>query len=281
MKQHLKSLLLTAAIITSPVLSDAQAQVAIEDGFDTKEETVLDAPGESGQVMLSLDDLKEIRRNDYRVTAETTKVTFILLGVLFAILLCTMTYILCKLYRIQMMLQSIQKNCEKMKEMEIEDAIAHNYHPETFQEKDPKEEMLPGFGEEKKNTEIRKMAAPYWIEEKNGVVIPLLDIVLDAKNASQKAKNWKDARTIIKSLNRRMFTRDEAYILLWQKEEINTILKEHNGDLMDSIYWTNECVPNGKRVWVANFSPNFSEYQLSLIMRTPTRGELIRGVRDL
>jgi len=147
MKQYIKTLLLSAAIITTPVLSNAQAQVAIEDGFDTKEETVLNAPAENTQVILSLDDLKEIRRNDYRVTAETAKVTFMLLGVLFTLLLCTLAFQLYKLYRIQMMLQSIQKNYEKMKEMEIEDAIAHNYHPETFQEKDPKEEMLPGFDE--------------------------------------------------------------------------------------------------------------------------------------
>lgn len=147
MKQYIKFLLLSAAIITTPVLPSAQAQVTIEDGFDTKEENVLNAPAENGQVILSLDDLKEIRRNDYRVTAETAKVTFILLGVLFTLMLCTMAFQICKLYKIQMMLQNIQNSCEKMKEMEIEDAIAHNYHPETFQEKDPKEEMLPGFDE--------------------------------------------------------------------------------------------------------------------------------------
>ena len=147
MKQYIKTLLLSAAIITTPVLPSAQAQVTIEDGFDTKEENVLNAPAENGQVILSLDDLKEIRRNDYRVTAETAKVTFMLLGVLFTLLLCTMTFQICKLYKIQMMLQSIQNSCEKMKEMEIENAIAHNYHPEAFQEKDPKEEMLPGFDE--------------------------------------------------------------------------------------------------------------------------------------
>lgn len=133
---------------------------------------------------------------------------------------------------------------------------------------------------QKKNTEILRMAAPYWSEEKNGVVIPLLDIVLDAKNACKTAKKWKDARPILESLNRRMFTRDEAYILLWQKDEINAILKEHNGELMDGFYWTDECVPNANKeskVWVAIFSPHASD----LLMRFPTRYELVRGVRDL
>ena len=130
---------------------------------------------------------------------------------------------------------------------------------------------------QKKNTEILRMAAPYWSEEKNGVVIPLLDIVLDAKNASKTQKKWNDARPILESLNHRMFTKDEAYILLWQKDEINAILKEHNGELMDGFYWTDEYEPYESKVWVAYISPRSSD----LLMRIPTRYETVRGVRDL
>ena len=78
---------------------------------------------------------------------------------------------------------------------------------------------------------------PYWDEERGGVVIPLLGIVLDAKNLLDDA-SWTTARTMCAAASTRMFTKHEAYILMWQKDEINAILKEHDGDLLDGCYWT-------------------------------------------
>ena len=78
---------------------------------------------------------------------------------------------------------------------------------------------------------------PYWDEERGGVAIPLLGIVLDAKNLAKK-EDWSSARTLCAAAGQRMFTKSEAYILMWQKDEINAILKEHNGDLLDGWFWT-------------------------------------------
>lgn len=77
---------------------------------------------------------------------------------------------------------------------------------------------------------------PYWDEERGGVAIPLLGIVLDAKNLAKE--DWSSARTLCAAAGQRMFTKSEAYILMWQKDEINAILKEHNGDLLDGWFWT-------------------------------------------
>ena len=78
---------------------------------------------------------------------------------------------------------------------------------------------------------------PYWDEERGGVVIPLLGIVLDAKNIAND-ENWDSARTLCAAAGQRMFTKKEAYVLMWQKDEINAILKEHHGDLLDGWFWT-------------------------------------------
>ena len=78
---------------------------------------------------------------------------------------------------------------------------------------------------------------PYWDEELGGVAIPLLGIVLDAKNLAEK-EDWSSARTLCAAAGQRMFTKSEAYILMWQKDKINAILKEHNGDLLDEWFWT-------------------------------------------
>lgn len=84
---------------------------------------------------------------------------------------------------------------------------------------------------------LKDMIAPYWSEERGGVVIPLLGIVLDAKNLLDDA-SWTTARTMCAAASTRMFTKQEAYVLMWQKDEINAILKEHDGDLLDGCYWT-------------------------------------------
>ena len=84
---------------------------------------------------------------------------------------------------------------------------------------------------------LKDMIAPYWSEERGGVVIPLLGIILDAKNIAND-ENWDSARTLCAAAGQRMFTKREAYVLMWQKDEINAILKEHDGDLLDGCYWT-------------------------------------------
>ena len=84
---------------------------------------------------------------------------------------------------------------------------------------------------------LKKAIAPYWSEERHGVVVPLLDIVLDAKNIAND-ESWDSARTICAAAGQRMFTKQEAYILMWQKDAINAVLKEHHGDLLEGWFWT-------------------------------------------
>ncbi len=95
---------------------------------------------------------------------------------------------------------------------------------------------------------------PYWDEELQGVVIPELRFVLDAKNLDNgRFHNWEEAQELAASAGKRLFTRDEAYILLYYKDKINSILGEHEGDLLDDFFWTSQ-EPSRAGAWYVNFS---------------------------
>ena len=105
---------------------------------------------------------------------------------------------------------------------------------------------------------------PYWDEERGGVAIPLLGIVLDAKNLAKE--DWSSARTLCAAAGQRMFTKSEAYILMWQKDEINAILKEHNGDLLDGWFWTDtedeDPEYSATYAWYVTFGSGYFSYSL-------------------
>lgn len=108
---------------------------------------------------------------------------------------------------------------------------------------------------------LHKQAAPYWSDEKNGVVIPLLGVVLDAKNMSDKLQTWDKARALCAEAGRRMFTRQEAHILMWQKDRINAILQEHQGDLLDGWMWTDtEHEFSAAIAWCVYFGSGYFTY---------------------
>lgn len=80
---------------------------------------------------------------------------------------------------------------------------------------------------------------PYWDDELDGVVIPQLRIVLAAKNLDKgKEHTWEDAMAMAEAAGKRLFTRDEAYILAYYKDNINALLEAHGGDLLDGFFWT-------------------------------------------
>ena len=125
---------------------------------------------------------------------------------------------------------------------------------EKFPSKAARDRRLKEFGEDPKvilDDFYRK--APYWDEERNGVVIPDLDVVLDAKNLCEGYKSWANAMDLAKVSDKRLFTRDEAYYLLWQKDTINKILLEHGGDPLDDYFWTSQEFSR-QVAWFVSFS---------------------------
>lgn len=81
---------------------------------------------------------------------------------------------------------------------------------------------------------LKEMIAPRWIEEQQGVYIPLIDKVLLKDNVLSMP--YHDYMSYAKERNVQIATKEELLQMYLQKEEINNILKEHNGDLLDGWF---------------------------------------------
>lgn len=77
--------------------------------------------------------------------------------------------------------------------------------------------------------------APYWDEERKGVVIPLIGKVLHAK-CHGKA-DWEGAKKLAEKAGGELFSKKEGYILAYYKDEINELLEAHGGDKLEDWNW--------------------------------------------
>lgn len=77
--------------------------------------------------------------------------------------------------------------------------------------------------------------APYWDEERNGVVIPLIGKVLHAKCLGEA--DWEGAKKLAKEAGGELFSKREGYILAYYKDEINELLEAHGGDKLEGWNW--------------------------------------------
>lgn len=77
--------------------------------------------------------------------------------------------------------------------------------------------------------------APYWDDERKGVVIPLIGKVLHAKCLGEA--DWEDAKKLAKEVGGELFSKKEGYILAYYKDEINELLEAHGGDKLKGWNW--------------------------------------------
>ncbi|MBQ8482856.1 MAG: hypothetical protein IJ504_00965 [Bacteroidales bacterium] len=111
---------------------------------------------------------------------------------------------------------------------------------------------IPESTRTEKTTELKDDIAPYWSEQHNGVVIPLLNKVLDAKNLSKKPQNWLKNKELAEQAGKEWMTREDFHILYWQRNEINAILAEHEGDLLEGWFASSsEC--SNYHHWIVDF----------------------------
>lgn len=107
---------------------------------------------------------------------------------------------------------------------------------------------------------LAQLIAPIWDKEYGGVYIPLLNIILQPKNLLDEEGGryhaWEKAMSLAEKAGGRLFTRDEANVLLWQKEAINAILEAHGGDPLSSYFWSSSEY-NEPLAWYVNFSSGY------------------------
>lgn len=111
------------------------------------------------------------------------------------------------------------------------------------------------------NDKLKELIQPYWVEEQHGVYIPLIDKVLLKNNVPEMP--YGDYMEYAKSNGVQIATKDELLQMYLQKDEINKILREHNGDMLDS--WFGSSSEYGLYYeWFVNFGSGFCYYATKL-----------------
>lgn len=96
---------------------------------------------------------------------------------------------------------------------------------------------------------LKGMIAPRWCEEQNGVFVPLIGKVLEAKNLTPELMNWYDFMDLARSKGKQVATIEELLQMWLQRDEINAILKEHDGDLLEGWFGSSsEYNRRGERI---------------------------------
>lgn len=99
--------------------------------------------------------------------------------------------------------------------------------------------------------------APYWDEERQGVVIPLIGKVLQAKCLGEA--DWEGAKKLAKKAGGELFSKKEGYILAYYKDEINELLEAHGGDKLEGWNWCSSEYSE-LNAWNVNFSDGYVHY---------------------
>lgn len=122
------------------------------------------------------------------------------------------------------------------------------------------------------NDKLKEQIQPYWVEEQQGVYIPLIDKVLLKNNVP--AMPYDDFMKYEKTNGVQIATKDELLQMYLQKDEINKILRKHNGDMLDT--WFGSSSKHGLYYeWLVNFGSGYCYYKFK------TYSDVSRAVVDL
>ena len=97
---------------------------------------------------------------------------------------------------------------------------------------------------------------PSWDEERGGVFVPLINLVIDPKNMSDIDEDgdvvtdfkWDDAMSLAKKEGKRLMSKLESRIVAYFINEINALLEAHGGQKLSGWYWTcDEYIPEDKK----------------------------------
>lgn len=106
--------------------------------------------------------------------------------------------------------------------------------------------------------ELKEQIQPYWIEEQGCVYIPLIDKILLKNNVP--AMSYYDYMEYAKSNGVQIATKDELLQMYLQRDEINKILKEHNGDTLAFDCFNSSSEFNSLYVWFVYFDSGYCDY---------------------
>lgn len=85
--------------------------------------------------------------------------------------------------------------------------------------------------------ELLKEIKPVWVEGR-GVYIPIIGKVLGKEELAPDGMTWKEALAAAKRVKGTIPTKDEWYIILYFRDEINALMKEHGARELCGNYWS-------------------------------------------
>jgi hypothetical protein len=85
--------------------------------------------------------------------------------------------------------------------------------------------------------ELLKEIKPVWVEGR-GVYIPIIGKVLGKEELAPDGMTWKEALAAAKRVKGTIPTKDEWYIILYFRDEINALMKEHGARELHGYYWS-------------------------------------------
>lgn len=106
---------------------------------------------------------------------------------------------------------------------------------------------------------------PTWDEERKAVFIPIINKYLDAKH-SEKEMTWDEAMAYAKKAGKELPSQHEMFAILFFKDEINAILKEHGGDLLTEWAWASTEF-SASYAWVVLFNIGYVGYAYKYVSR--------------
>lgn len=101
------------------------------------------------------------------------------------------------------------------------------------------------------NSKLKELIQPYWVEEQQGVYIPLIDKVLLKDNVP--AMSYYDYMKYAKTNGVKIAKKDELLQMYLQRRTINKILEEHNGDILTSSWFGSSSEFNLFSMWAVYF----------------------------
>ena len=103
--------------------------------------------------------------------------------------------------------------------------------------------------------ELLKEIKPVWVEGR-GVYIPIIGKVLGKEELAPDGMTWKEALAAAKRAKGTIPTKDEWYIILYFRDEINALMKEHGARELCGYYWSSS-EGSETYAWGVNFTAGY------------------------
>lgn len=100
---------------------------------------------------------------------------------------------------------------------------------------------------------------PYWDEERQAVFVPVINKFVDAKRLTEDEVTWEKGMELAKNAGKELPSQHDMFALLLFKDEINAIIEEHDGDILEGWEWASSEF-SANYAWSVHFGGGYVDY---------------------